>query len=359
MLLLELARDYGLDLKRTPNAKGGEYHSACPKCGEGFDRFIMWPSLNRYWCRRCDTKGDAIQFCREFLSMSFREACQIVKNEVLSYNFENNNQQLYEKPLVANEPLIVWQEKASVFVNWAQTQLEKHPEVRKNLKHRGFQDETIESFKLGYCADTSSIGIQDFYRERSSWGLLNEYRDDGKKKKLWLPQGIVIPTLSSSGFTRKLKIRRTHWHKDDYLPKYVEVSGSKQSPSVYGDTNLTVAMIIESELDSMLIQQEARDLCFCIGLGGSTKKPDVYTDQLLRTTQLILWSLDNNEAGKKEAFWWRKRYSQLRFWPAPIGKSPGDALKDHGINLCDWISEGIEYYSKVQIPNESALKAFV
>lgn len=119
------------------------------------------------------------------------------------------------------------------------------------------------------------------------------------------------------------------------------------------------AMIIESELDAMLIQQEAGDLCFCVALGGSTKRPDVYTDQLLRATKLALWSLDNDEAGRKEAFWWRSKYPQLRFWPVSTGKSPGDAFKDHQINLRDWISEGIKYYSKVQITNESALTAFV
>lgn len=359
MLLLELVEDYGLDLKKTSNGKGGEYHSACPKCGEGFDRFVVWPSLNRYWCRRCDVKGDAIQFCREFLGMSFREAYQRVKNEAPSYRFEDRIQQLQEGLQVAHEPSIAWKEKASAFVDWAQIQLEKFPEVRGNLKQRGFQEETIMNFKLGYCIDTSSTRPQDFYRERSSWGLLNEYRDDGRKKKLWLPQGIVIPTLGSKGFTQKLKIRRTHRHKDDNLPKYVEISGSMQSPSVYGDTNLTVVMIIESELDAMLIQQEAKDLCFCVALGGATKKPDVYTDQLLRTTKLILWSLDNDEAGWKESFWWSKRYSQLRFWTVPIGKSPGDAFKDHAINLRDWIYKGIEHSYKVQPANESGLKARV
>lgn len=78
MRLLELAQDFGLDPKKTSNTKGGEYHTACPSCGEGNDRFIIWPQLDRYWCRRCDAKGDAIQFARDFMSLSFGEACQRV-----------------------------------------------------------------------------------------------------------------------------------------------------------------------------------------------------------------------------------------------------------------------------------------
>ena len=43
MTLLELAQNLGLDLKKTSHTKGGEYHSACPGCGEGVDRFVIWP----------------------------------------------------------------------------------------------------------------------------------------------------------------------------------------------------------------------------------------------------------------------------------------------------------------------------
>lgn len=74
-MLLGLVEDYGLNLRKTSNSQGGEYHSSCPACGDGIDRFVIWPQLNRYWCRRCKISGDGIQFCRDFLGMSFKEAC--------------------------------------------------------------------------------------------------------------------------------------------------------------------------------------------------------------------------------------------------------------------------------------------
>jgi len=40
-----------LKVKRT-----GEYCSSCPKCG-GEDRFIFWPEVGNYYCRRCEIKG--------------------------------------------------------------------------------------------------------------------------------------------------------------------------------------------------------------------------------------------------------------------------------------------------------------
>jgi len=49
------------ELLNLPNARlkvkrTGEYCSSCPKCG-GEDRFIFWPEVGNYYCRRCEIKG--------------------------------------------------------------------------------------------------------------------------------------------------------------------------------------------------------------------------------------------------------------------------------------------------------------
>jgi hypothetical protein len=353
MTLLELAQNLGFDLKKTSNCKGGEYHSACPACGEGIDRFVIWSELNRYWCRRCGVSGDAIQFCRDFMKLSFREACYRINDTTRLHTKCQLKRSVSERFSVAQEPPKIWQDKASTFVDWTQKQLERTPIVMKELYQRGFRDETIIQNKLGYVINPSSVGSRDFFRERSEWGLPCEYKTEGKRKKLWLPSGLLIPTISNNGGVYKLKVRRQEWYPQDPLPKYVEISGSKSSPSLHGDITSSVAIVLESELDSVLIQQEASDVCFCVALGGSTKKPDFYTDHLLRKFKLILWCLDNDEAGRKAALWWRETYPHLKFWPVPIGKSPGDALKDHGINLREWILRGIAKNSEVSSQVES------
>ena len=81
MNVLDLLRRHGIEPKRIATTHGGEYSSACPGCG-GSDRFRVWPEENpekaaagSYWCRRCEKRGDAIQFLRDFDGLSFREAC--------------------------------------------------------------------------------------------------------------------------------------------------------------------------------------------------------------------------------------------------------------------------------------------
>lgn len=341
MELLDLAQELGLNLKKTSNSKGGEYHSSCPNCGEGVDRFVIWSEINRYWCRRCDVKGDAIQFCRAFMNMSYRDASYKVRGNYHGYNQIQYKRPIYEELLVSEKPSKIWQGKALAFTSWAQNQLAQSAASLKELHKRGFNNTTIMQYKLGYA-------INDFFREREDWGLSCEYKAEGVTKKLWLPSGFVIPTSSDDGTIYKLKVRRQKWTPQDPLPKYVEISGSKSCPSLYGDKEKPVAIVLESELDAMLIQQEAGDICCCIALGGATKKPDFHIDQLLKNIPLILWCLDNDEAGKKAALWWRENYINLKFWQAPIGKSPGDAFKDHKVNLRDWILSGIDHYKKIK-----------
>src|SRR5271169_2534743 len=80
MDLLDLVREAGIDPgKKAASTKGGEYGCPCPKCG-GNDRFRIWPNEQRkkcvggYWCRKCNVSGDSIDFCRDFLGLSWDDA---------------------------------------------------------------------------------------------------------------------------------------------------------------------------------------------------------------------------------------------------------------------------------------------
>ena len=81
-MLIELIQSAGINAKKTSSTKGGEFHSACPDCG-GRDRFTIWPEIGRYWCRQCKKSGNAIQFCRDFMGMSFQEACLRVESKMI------------------------------------------------------------------------------------------------------------------------------------------------------------------------------------------------------------------------------------------------------------------------------------
>lgn len=334
MNLLDLAQECNLNPKRTASTNGGEYHSHCPACG-GDNRFMFWPNQGRYWCRQCDTKGDSIQFCRDFMNMDYRTACAKLGIEPkLSSSYPKKLNKPKFSPTPVGFPSDLWQKKASEFMWKCHHNLLHSVDALNLLSERGFSLESMQSFCLGWNTLNQSIALNE-------WDLPLTFKEDGQERRLWLPKGIVIPT-KSEGQAIKLKIRRSDWNEADYLPKYAEVSGSIKAPSIYGDVNTKVAVIVEAELDAMLIQQYSSDLCCCIAIGGAGKKPDLNTDCLLRAMSILFFALDFDEAGKKAFQFWKSTYPTLHPWPVPSGKSPGDALK-LGIDLRKWIMFGLQH----------------
>ena len=339
MNILDLVHEFGIQPKKVASTRGGEFKSSCPNC-KGSDRFCIWPNQGnggRYWCRQCDSKGDVIQFCMDFMGLRYRDACEKLNMTVKStfsskgyYPFKRMDFSPKESRPVAEK----WKAAAKAFVWRCEQKLLNASGALEMLLKRGLAIEIIKTFHLGWNPNT-------IYDDRSAWGLPAELKDNGYERAQWLPKGIVIPEFDEEGPVR-IKIRRSEWFQGDKLPKYAEVSGGMQRPSIYGDPTKPV-VIMESELDAILTQQFASDLCCCLALGGVGKRPDKYLHEFLAKAPLILLALDYDEAGKKEYPFWMSLYPNLRPWPAPKGKSPGDACQLYGADLRSWIVQGLEF----------------
>lgn len=103
------------------------------------------------------------------------------------------------------------------------------------------------------------------------------------------------------------------------------------------------AVIVESELDALLLSQEAGDLAGVVALGNAQAKPDRITHEALTRATVILVSLDTDTAGAKAAwgFWPATYGDKARRWPTPIGKDPSDAW-GKGLDIGAWIQAGID-----------------
>lgn len=336
MSLLELVQQIGVDTKKVANTAGGEWHGPCPNCG-GKDRFSIQPARDYYRCRQCKKSGDSIKFCRDFMAMDYRSACQKVGKEP---KIASISSRVWQKPRfiprVVASPHILWQERATQLAFECHDNIFTNLEAIRLLKERGFALDIINRFNLGW----NSINQQ---LNRIDWGLLNEINENGAVKKLWLPKGLVIPHFSGEHAV-KLKIRRTDLKGGDYR-KYVIIPGSMSLPSLYRGSHLKIIVIVESEFDGMLVIQEAGESCSCLSVGGAENKPDAESDLLLRKADLLLFALDFDDAGKKAYAFWRSNYPNLRPWPVPREKSPGDAFLA-GVNLKEWILSGIRKNSK-------------
>lgn len=331
MTILDIAKDLGLELKRVSTAQGGEYSSPCPMCG-GEDRFRVWPEQGRkgsWWCRRCDKKGDDIQLLIEAKGMSFPEACaylgrklpEKIRRRALAPPKTKTERWA---PRKITEPVGEWKTKAEAFVGWAHRHLLKNKEELKWLKTRGITEKTVRRFKLGR-------NPEDIYRSRSSWGLPESKNN---KKRLWLPKGLVIP-WSIDGEIHRLRIRRPEGDL-----RYYVVPGSGMAPTVIVGETKRVCVVVESELDAILIAQEAGDIVSVVALGNSSAHPDKIAKDLLSSADHIMVALDFDEAGVKAWGQWKEQYLQVTRWPVPEGKDPGEYFKAGG-DIREWVIAGL------------------
>jgi len=352
MIILYLLQADGIAPKKVSLTHGGEFASPCPVCG-GKDRFRCWPGQGeggKWWCRQCNRGGDLIQYLRDVRGLSYIDACKalgkepLMRNPLLSWTGRNNTS--VWRPAEPGEVRPLWQEKAAAFSDHAEKMLRSTAgaSVLEWLrKKRGLTDATIRAFRLGW-------NPRDMWRERKAWGLSEETKENGRPKKLWLPAGVLIPCFTDGKISR-LRIRRQDLDKGEQDidpdekkgPRYYVIPGSTATSMVFG-SNTRNLLVIESELDAMLLLQEAGSLAGILSLGNAQTRPDEAAARLLQEADLIFLSLDADDAGAKESWrWWADHFERARRWPPVGGKDPGEMFGS-GIDIKAWIRAGLEAY---------------
>lgn len=342
MTVHDLAESDGLVLKKVSGTSGGEYAGPCPACG-GKDRFRCWPHEDsrggRYWCRQCGRKGDAIQYLRDFRNMSFRDACNMLHLDTKFNISPRTIRDIKPKnnvwhPASSNKPMAPWQKKALALVRYSENQLEQNADSLMYLASRGLKSETIKTGRIGWNPKT-------VYRARTSWGLPVAQNDSSKKHKLWIPGGYVIPYMSD-GEVLKIKIRISE--RQANIPPYCMLPGSQMTPMLIGSG--LVIVVVESELDALLVNQESGGLVMTAAMGSAASKPDASTVGLFKSASVILIALDTNDkAGYEGWLWWQRHFSNARRWPIIKGKDPGEAWLQ-GLDIRLWVEAGIDCFSK-------------
>lgn len=348
MNVLDIIRRHGIHVKRVAATHGGEYAGPCPGCG-GEDRFRIWPEENdgkgSYWCRQCGRGGDGIQFLRYFEGMSFQEACRALGKErgdssALRYRAPREERKETWRPKNSTEPEEAWRAHATKFWQWSYDRLHEDKEALTYLEGRGLTIDTILAFWLGWNPGDGKGG--DVYRDRESWGLSPIKNEKGRKRPLWLPRGWVIPWAGTdNGVLKRLRIRRTDPLR--FGPRYYVVPGSDMETMMLSGSRRTSSYIwtvVESELDAILIYQEAGDLTGVIALGSAGAKPTEEVAEALTEAAHIMIALDLDKAGAQYSPWWSKMFPRAVRWPAPEGKDPGEAWQK-GVNIREWILAGL------------------
>jgi hypothetical protein len=344
--ILSLYQDMGLAAKQKTAT---EWAGPCPSCG-GNDRFCIWGGglgkygLGRFYCRGCGRSGDAIQFLREFQGLGYGEARRALgltptvpsgARTPVGHTATAHAAPAWT-PKASEPPNARWQAQAQKLIRWAAHQLQASPDVLAWLAtERGLTAETAARSHLGWIPE-------DLYRDRTAWGLPQEFRSNGKRRMLWIPRGLVLPVLDASGLPARIKFRRPNPRENE--PKYLYLPSTPRNAAPLVITGMAAAwIVVESELDGLLLAQEAGDLVNVLALGSASLRPDAEAHARLEAALFILVALDFDDAGNKAAWtWWTAHYppEKLRIWPVPAGKDPADARRA-GWDLRAWIEGGL------------------
>jgi DNA primase len=155
--------------------RGTNYLGNCPFHNEKSPSFTVSPAKEIYKCFGCGKSGNAIGFVMEHEKYTYVEALKWLAQR---YNVEieetETSPEYKEQQQLADSLHIVNQ----FAVKYFQTQLLENDEGIVNalsyLRERGFNDETIRKFQVGYCLNQRDA----FARE----AIKNQYSPDILKK---------------------------------------------------------------------------------------------------------------------------------------------------------------------------------
>ena len=324
-------------LKTVSGSSGGEYAGPCPWCG-GEDRFRCWPDHpsgatgGRFLCRGCGRQGDGLAFIMELEGVGYVEACKRLGTTPKAKTGGQTAQTKWT-PKLSTLPGDAWTSAAGRLVDRCAAALAAGGPGLEYARGRGLTIKTCVALRIGWndC---------DLYQDRAAWGLPEEINErTGRPRRVWLPSGLVISSRKD-GQVVAVKIRRSGWTPEDQLPKYAAVTGSAKSPMVLGLGQGKPVVVVESELDAILVAQEARDLVAAVAMRTARAKPDAEAHTLLLAAPLILVATDADDAGATAWPWWREHYPKAVRWPVPTGKDVGDCAATPGL-IRAWIEAGL------------------
>lgn len=188
----------------TLRKRGVNYVGLCPFHDDKTPSFYVSPAKGVCKCFACGKGGNAVHFVMEHEQMSFPEALKYLARK---YGIE-----VVEKELT-DEEKAVQSERESLFIvnsfarDYFKNILHNHIDGQSigmaYFRSRGFRDDTIEKFQLGYCTDQhdamAKAALQKGYKKEYlvKTGICYE-KDNGElRDRFW--GRVIFPIHSLSG----------------------------------------------------------------------------------------------------------------------------------------------------------------
>lgn len=203
--------------------RGTNYIANCPFHNEKSPSFNVNPSKGIFKCFGCGKGGDVVSFVEEYEKFSFVEAIRWLAN---FYQIELNETEApeeYKQQQQIEESLRIINDFAVQYFQDILTQNEEGRLIGGSyFKERGFRDNIIEQFRLGYSLDRWDAFVNEAKAKGYSLELMEKAGlvkvRDGKPYDNYRGR-VIFPIFSNTG--RVLGFGARILKKVDNAPKYV------------------------------------------------------------------------------------------------------------------------------------------
>lgn len=188
----------------TLRKRGVNFVGLCPFHDDKTPSFYVSPAKGLCKCFACGKGGNVVHFIMEHEQMSYPEALKFLAKK---YHIEIKERELSEEEKSAQS------ERESLFIvnqfarDYFQYILKNHIDGRSigmaYFRNRGFRDDIIEKFQLGYCTDSHDAfaqeAVQKGYKKEFliKTGLCYETDDHRLRDRFW--GRVIFPVHTLSG----------------------------------------------------------------------------------------------------------------------------------------------------------------
>jgi len=274
---------------------GTNYKGLCPFPGhtEKTPSFMVSPAKQIWYCFGCHRGGWAVKFIMDIENCEFKEALDILSN-ITGKSINNNFDAEKHK---AQKNIYSLYKDATTYYQWA---LNRHPQMKKYLMERWFNEESMQTFHLGYA--DSWLELYNYLKWKWYDNKLIEdakiFIDVSRKKDKFINR-IVFP-IQNARWDFVAFTGRIIW---DWEPKYLNSPASDyydKSNILYGlftarhsITKLDYVIVTEWNPDVIAMQQYGFLNTVAVSGTALTEKHLVL---LKRLTHRIYLCFDNDKA---------------------------------------------------------------
>jgi len=326
--------------------KGGP----CPFCHLGTDRFAVFVEGEKphFYCgihgNGCGACGDVIGFVQRFRSYTSAYQALCALQEM---GFQVGDKSAFSsstRHVERGKPCQAWQEQGNALVHAAQKYLWSSvgSPAREYLRKRGFTDQTIKRFRLGYWPKWTE------YTD-VSWGLEGE-------GTFWMRPSLIIPISEKEvlwGINRRLteyteKERERHQQGGKVPPRYMQVKGSGNGLFNVDAIQVGEPVIVtEGAFCAMTVAQETGYAAVATGSTQGARASRWVA--ALSLASHILVAFDNDQGkGEAAALYWLEVFEDKASLWLPWAKDINEMHQER-MDIAAWVTTGRQFASRARV----------